>query len=185
MTDKGYNIYPVGDITYSDFKPDAEGNYTGFDHQNNYGVPNNGPNQLALVSGNDIFFKAKWMDPKTQAILDVQGTTGNGMYVTASLIANEAGCTHRLIKGKNNLVKANAYHHSLQKAGFRILGSRAIDHWFQVNTGANEFLTVYYDQRLRKGSKAPGIPAFKRVNDDGTIGLALLPGTWGEKNVPQ
>jgi hypothetical protein len=170
VTDKGYNIYPVGDITYTDFSPDAEANYVG-------------PNQLALVSGNDVFFKAKWMEPKTQAILDVKGA-GDGMYVTASLIATEAGSTHRLIQGKNKLVKANAYHHSLHKKGFRIIGSRAIDHWFQVNTGAAEFLTVHYDQRLRKGSKAPGIPAFQRVNDDGTIGLALLPGTWQEKNVP-
>ena len=45
-----------------------------------------------------------------------------------------------------------------------------------------QFLSLYYDNRLRKGSTVPGLPGYYRVLENGDLGIALLPGQWKEVN---
>ena len=98
------------------------------------------------------------------------------------MIANEELGTHKFIQDKNGKVKINTYGKTLQKYGIRVVGSRALDEWFQVNTAAFQFLSVYYDNRLRNGSNVPGLPAYFRVLENGDLGLKLLTTQWNETN---
>ena len=184
VTDPGYDIYPVGNVTVHNFSPDPEAYYDNFNSVNNYGVAMNNTNALSLVSGKDVYFAAKWYNPTAGGFKQyVSGGADGYMYLTASIIAIETGGTHRLVLDNNNLVKANSYkgpHVDIN--GIRIIGSRTLDQWFQVNTGADEFLSMYFDRRLSQGMLTPGIPDFRRVLDDGSEALVLDPGAWTERN---
>jgi hypothetical protein len=187
VTDPGYNIYPVGNITVQNFSADPASYYDNFNNTNNYGVAMNNTNAISLVSGKDVYFAAKWYNPTAGGVRQyVSGGADGHMYLTASIIATETGGTHRLVVSNNNLVKANTYkgpHAGID--GIRIIGSRTLDEWFQVNTGADEFLRMFFDRRLGEGILTPGIPEFRRVLDDGSQALVLNPGTWSESNIKQ
>lgn len=190
VTDSGCNIYPVGDLTYADFMPDANSYYDNYNNANNYGVgtvAGGNTNVLALVSGADIHFEdgnKQQYNASTKSLSDAANNAT--MYLTASLIAIRKG--HGLMWDTKNMtgvskdMMQNNFNYTL-----RAIGSRTIDNFFNYmgggGTNANSKIRFFVDTRLLNNFSAPGVPGFKSKGTGGE-GLFTLKTDWREQNIP-
>lgn len=191
ITDADYNIYPVGDIVYSDFTPESDAVYANYDNSNNFGVPTEHTNILALVSGGNIQFEMK-----KRYINETDGTLYTNkkdessppyMYLTASLFAYEEG--HGLLWEATDgswswdpqLMHQNEFNYKL-----RAIGSRTIDMFFSYTqaggTVANEQFRFFVDKRITGNFNGPMVPVFRSVNENGQE-VNLVTTNWSEDNL--
>jgi|GEM_PF-2674557 len=190
VTDFGYNIYPVGDLTYADFTPDLESRYLSYNDTANYGVgfiESGHTNLCALASGGDIHFEdgnKKLFNKTSETLYDAPNDVT--MYVTACFIAIE---TDRGImwdtKNMSGLAKdmlQNNFNYTL-----RVIGSRTIDHFFDYmcagGTNSNTKMRFFLDSRVLQSFRAPGVPEFKSASTTG-VKLFILKTDWREQNIP-
>jgi hypothetical protein len=182
VTDSGFDINPVGDLTYANYQPSLCA-MDGYDNSGNYGLGSYGPlnnDVLALVSGGDINFG---LDKYTLsgnenavslAAVEAHGNTAPTMVVTAQLMATEKGCGIRW-----QSTRVNDYNYKL-----RALGTRAVDvykesHNAQGGPGSDAF-RFYYDTRFSHGLNAPGVQTARSATQNGE--LFILNTDWSEEN---
>ncbi|MBN2035123.1 MAG: hypothetical protein JW768_00140 [Chitinispirillaceae bacterium] len=183
ITDPGFSIYPVGDITYHGFVPDFA-DMDAYSNGDNYGLGGLTPlnnDVLALVSGADIVFGLDKHifsligGEATLSAVPSNGTNKPEFLITAQLIATESTCGIRYVSEK-----INQYNYDL-----KCLGTRAID-TYQAACNAtgvpgNMAFRYYYDIRFMDGLRAPGMPSLQAYNNSGA--MFILNTDWTEENI--
>jgi hypothetical protein len=189
VTSTGRDIYPVGDLSYSDFtriNSSVTNNGSVYQIYNNFNANNYGlgyevtgsSNFLALISGGDIRFstgnQSYLYNRLTGELRD--GQSGGNLYVTAALFAINAGHGIRW-DTYSSLSDFNYY--------IRAIGCRIVDTFFDTpftDPDANLRFRFFYDARLNKNLQVPGISGFKRITADNE--LFLLSSHWRQQNIP-
>jgi hypothetical protein len=182
VTNLGSSIFPVGDLKYYGFTPDAAAMNT-FDNTNNYGVGNLALNTdvLALVSGADITLGIDMYTLSnaggTAVLSKIVPAPPNlpMVYMTAQLIAAERG--HGITWTTK---QTNKYNYRLSSIGTRAIDTYQESHNARGDPGEMSF-RFYYDTRFNGNLQAPGVPVPRADVPSGQ--MFILNTDWTEENI--
>lgn len=177
-----HNICPLGELTYEGFTALDNYYYENNDTAGNYGVGGDFDNFIALVSQGDIFFDQTNKKFNSSVPGKLEDDPQEYLYITASLIAVEEG------KGVWWKTKKDERFGQIEGYGdykLRAIGDRILDTWFGYDAGgtnSNELFGFYYDSRLSRNLRAPGVPLI--TGADGPVEGFEQEYLWSEENIP-